>query len=277
MLLSDTITKWVVNDYFTPNIKAEVILDTLLTPYIGKILQEKLGSNTEPDFLAKEMSLRGVQDDEGQESNLGSKIDYVLADKQENTVYLVELKTTDSSINADQLSLYDSLVKETTTFGDVLGKRLLNILSESFSLDDLKGTGDDRLKDAWKQIWMKMSDYDPKDKNPVKGASCAESAINLIKAKGWAWRSGQRSRKYLYTLGQLMDYLGDGNKHLWNREVKIIYLLPWLPKNPPFVEKYGKILPAAFVPYFEDGKNKGAPLADIIRKIYGGENVWRQT
>ena len=32
MTLSDKIKKQVVNDYFTPNIKAEVILDTLLTP-----------------------------------------------------------------------------------------------------------------------------------------------------------------------------------------------------------------------------------------------------
>ena len=32
MSLSDKIEKQVVNDYFTPNIKAEVILDTLLTP-----------------------------------------------------------------------------------------------------------------------------------------------------------------------------------------------------------------------------------------------------
>lgn len=34
MTLKETIEQQVVNDYFTPNIKAEVILDTLLTPYI---------------------------------------------------------------------------------------------------------------------------------------------------------------------------------------------------------------------------------------------------
>ena len=52
------IKKWVVNDYFTPNIKAEVILDTLLTPYSTQIVQgqlnELVGSLT---FLTKEMSL----------------------------------------------------------------------------------------------------------------------------------------------------------------------------------------------------------------------------
>ena len=52
------IKQWIVNDYFTPNIKAEVILDTLLTPYSTQIVQgqlnELVGSLT---FLSKEMSL----------------------------------------------------------------------------------------------------------------------------------------------------------------------------------------------------------------------------
>ena len=42
MSLSDKIEKQVVNDYFTPNIKAEVILDTLLTPYIKQMLKAQL-------------------------------------------------------------------------------------------------------------------------------------------------------------------------------------------------------------------------------------------
>lgn len=267
--LAKEIKKWVVNDYFTPNIKAEVILDTLLTPYIPQILNSY---GIDAAFLTKEMSLRGVQDDEGQESNRGSKIDYVLADKQKNIIYLMELKTTDSSMNAEQLSLYASLVNEPTTFGAVLGKRLLNILMESFQLDDLEGAGDDRLKDAWKKIWNKRKNYDPKEKNPAESGSYEERAMDLIKTKGWAWRSGQRSRKYLYTLGQLMDYLhNNSGKGLWNREVKLIYLLPRPPKDRvPFGDN---ILPVAFVPYFEE--NKDAPLADIIGKIYGGENVWQ--
>lgn len=270
MSLSDTITKWVVKDYFTPNIKAEVILDTLLTPYIPRILKDQLDIDAE--FLTKEMSLRGVQDDEGQESNRGSKIDYVLADKQKDIIYLVELKTTDSSVNGEQLLLYASLVNEPTTFGAVLGERLLKILMKSFQLDDLEGTGDDRLKDAWKKIWNKRKNYVPKDKNPAESGSYEKRAMNLIKAKGWAWRSGLRSRKYLYTLGQLRDYLHNHKgKGLWNREVKLIYLLPRLPENR--AQLGGKILPAAFVPYFEE--NQDTPLADIISGIYGGENVWR--
>ncbi len=53
--LKQTITDLVVNDYFTPNIKAEVMLDTLLTPYIEGILQEYLGIDAK--LIAKEMSV----------------------------------------------------------------------------------------------------------------------------------------------------------------------------------------------------------------------------
>ena len=40
--LRQIICDQVVNDYFTPNIKAEVILDTLLTPYIKQMLKAQL-------------------------------------------------------------------------------------------------------------------------------------------------------------------------------------------------------------------------------------------
>lgn len=54
----EEIKKWVVNDYFTPSIKAEVILDTLLTPYIEKIVQIGCEEITEElRFATKEMSL----------------------------------------------------------------------------------------------------------------------------------------------------------------------------------------------------------------------------
>ena len=41
--LMKQLKKWVVNDYFTPNIKAEVILDMLLTPYVGQLLKNECG------------------------------------------------------------------------------------------------------------------------------------------------------------------------------------------------------------------------------------------
>ena len=99
----DDIRKWVVNDYFTPNIKAEVILDTLLTPYITEILTDQAKDifSGELCFITKEMSV--LESEESKKGsgygNMGTKIDYVLGD--EEAVYLVELKTTDSSIKKE--------------------------------------------------------------------------------------------------------------------------------------------------------------------------------
>ena len=117
--MRDKIKKWVVNDYFTPNIKAEVILDTLLTPYIAGIIKDQCG--VDAVFVTKEMSVF----DESRKDKKGEKIDYILAD--ENTAYLVELKTTDGRINPEQAKKYLRNC-EGKTFGDVFGRRLMDIM-----------------------------------------------------------------------------------------------------------------------------------------------------
>ena len=251
----EQIERWAVNDYFTPNIKAEVILDTLLTPYIPRILKSRY-DDIDAVLLAKEMSMIEAQKDGEPENDLGPKVDYVLADKTQNCVYLVELKTTDSSIDAGQLALYASLAEQTRDFGDVLGKRLLAILAKSFHirLGDPEGWGDATLEEAW------------------ENASHGKMAMDLIKAKGWAWRSDLRSRKYVYTLGQILDHLhGEyGGAGLWGRQVKPIYLLPRLPKDR---SSFGKdILLSAFVPYFET-EQTDTPLAAILNGIYGAADL----
>ena len=100
------IRKWIVNDYFTPNIKAEVILDTLLTPYVTEILKDQTAFKGELHFITKEMSvLESKESEQGSGyGNRGTKIDYVLGD--EEAIYLVELKTTGSSINLEQADRY---------------------------------------------------------------------------------------------------------------------------------------------------------------------------
>ena len=63
----EQIERWAVNDYFTPNIKAEVILDTLLTPYIPRILKSRY-DDIDAVLLAKEMSMIEAQKDEEPEN-----------------------------------------------------------------------------------------------------------------------------------------------------------------------------------------------------------------
>lgn len=129
--LEEIIRKWVVNDYFTPNIKAEVILDTLLTPYVQQILKNECGIDAA--FLTKEMSLEEMlPDGTPPKDDRGAKIDYVYAG--ENDVYLVELKTTSGSIGGKQAERYircccvDDEEAVPRTFGDVFGEKLLRIV-----------------------------------------------------------------------------------------------------------------------------------------------------
>lgn len=219
MTLSEQITQLVVSDYFTPNIKAEVILDMLLTPYITELIQTGCEEiKEELRFITKEMSL-GTE----HENNQGSKVDYVLAGTQ--FVYLIELKTTNSSINDKQAQRYRRCCEDNKTFGQVFGKKLLDI-----------------MEDRWRWGGQKRSNRKPKplpetyaalspehyteriatlfDAFALKGAfpSQAVRAKCTLQTKKWG-----STYKYLYTMGQLLDYDG---KSLWDMPLRAIYLTP---------------------------------------------------
>ena len=91
---------WTLNDFCTPNIKAEVIFDMLLSPFITDIVIEGMNSNGRFVLLAKEFPLKVY------ENNKGPKVDYLLMDDSTNDLYLVELKTDNNSFNKKQYSIY---------------------------------------------------------------------------------------------------------------------------------------------------------------------------
>ena len=239
---NNQIVKWVVNDYFTPNIKAEVILDTLLTPYIAEILkdQRKDYFTGELDFITKEMSVL-ESEDSMKDSNLnngGTKIDYVLGD--EKSIYLVELKTTDSSIKLGQAQRYLDNCRG-KNFGEVFGNKLLSIMKGAFG--DIYEEGfpskydDEALKEAFKSVFHIRFRKKSSSGNTVcitgkqlgitgEKPSYAESAMELIRTMRWAQSGMLRSRKYLYTAGQLLDYCAKRNRTLWDKPLKLIYLTP---------------------------------------------------
>lgn len=204
MSLSDTITKWVVNDYFTPNIKAEVILDTLLTPYITQIVQGQLGKQVgNLTFLTKEMSIS----DEDSKNNQGSKIDYVLED--ETFVYLVELKTTKGSINTNQAKRYiQNCYGTDKTFFMVLGKRLMDIMDMEFS-----------SAAPWTVETLRCT-FQNVTRN-CEGTTSSEHAKSYLKAKRLA-----STYKYLYTVGQLLEHHSGGMQTLWKKPLRLVYLTP---------------------------------------------------
>lgn len=229
--LEDMICEQVVNDYFTPNIKAEVILDTLLTPYVSQILRNERGIDAV--FLTKEMSIP-----EGDTfGSAAPKIDYVLAGRE--AIYLVELKTTDSSIDDAQAESYLNHCQD-KLFGEKLGRQLLFILDKPGStftlhLDNPDKWGqtadwdDDTLKKAFKTIMHKRFKPFSFSENMVcQKGKCAANARSLILKNKWTQRKEYRSRKYLYTLAQLVDYLNEneGKNSLWNKPIEVIYLTP---------------------------------------------------
>lgn len=278
--LMEEIRERVVNDYFTPNIKAEVILDTLLTPYIPQIVRgqlgEKVGSLT---FLTKEMSIS----DEGDENNRGPKIDYVLED--DNFVYLVELKTTKGSINTKQAERYiRNCYGRDKTFCVVLGKRLLDIMNITFKFDH-PWTAQTLLTD-FQQVTGEGKKTDSE--------RCAKSYLGDKRLAS--------TRKYLYTVGQLLEHHAGEIQDLWEKPLRLVYLTPngdrVFPKKPRKKDKQKQdkaereweelrarwkelyIAPdgidssvslKASVGGLRDAKDDLAQLlADIITEIYGG-------
>ena len=91
---------WTLNDFCTPNIKAEVIFDMLLSPFITDIVKEGMNSNGRFVLLAKEFPLKVY------ENNKGPKVDYLLMDDSTSDLYIVELKTDNNSFNKKQYRIY---------------------------------------------------------------------------------------------------------------------------------------------------------------------------
>lgn len=111
---------WTLNDFCTPNIKAEVIFDMLLSPFITDIVKEGINSNGPLVLLAKEFPLKVDH------NNKGPKVDYLLMDDSTNDLYIVELKTDNNSFNIKQYNTY----LETQKNGDI-GENFCRIIKNN--------------------------------------------------------------------------------------------------------------------------------------------------
>lgn len=92
----DMVKKWTVSDYCTPGIKAEIILDMLISEFIEDILQyhySDKGQKEKVTLLAKEFPIRTNED-----NYLNAKVDYLVSVGNKKLV-LVELKTTNDSFS----------------------------------------------------------------------------------------------------------------------------------------------------------------------------------
>lgn len=103
------VKKWTISDYRTQKIKAEVIIDMLISEYIEEIVSHSLGKNIK--LIAKEFPIArigqpNVENKEDPSSNRQyASVDFIMSDKESETpvIYLVELKTSNDSMDGLQL------------------------------------------------------------------------------------------------------------------------------------------------------------------------------
>ncbi|MCR5252001.1 MAG: MBL fold metallo-hydrolase [Lachnospiraceae bacterium] len=101
----ELVRHWTVRDHFNPGIKAEVIWDMLLSEYVPEIVSYCVEPGKEGcegyRILAKEFPLRSGKKEN---SLANAKADYLVEGPK--CLYLVELKTTDSSFDDAQFARY---------------------------------------------------------------------------------------------------------------------------------------------------------------------------
>ena len=114
------IESWTLNDFCTPNIKAEVIFDMLLSPFITDIVKEGMNSNGRFVLLAKEFPLKVY------ENNKGPKVDYLLMDDGTSDLYIVELKTDNNSFDVEQYNKYLKAIKNSN-----IGENFCRIIKDN--------------------------------------------------------------------------------------------------------------------------------------------------
>ena len=101
----EMVKKWTVSDYRTQGIKAEVILDMLLSKYLEEIVALGLAYPCgSVKLLAKEIPLNIKN------QNLNAKVDYLAYAENTHTLFLVELKTTVESYKNTQFERMQQVV-----------------------------------------------------------------------------------------------------------------------------------------------------------------------
>ena len=176
------VKKWTVSDYRTQKIKAEVIVDMLISDYIEEIMSQSFGKNIK--LIAKEFPIARIGqasiEKEGDTSSNRqyASVDFLMSGNEfgKSTLYLVELKTSDDSVDGVQLwnmlwtcsqgsdSLYNRFYDIIVNYGindngnDLSTKKYQYTLSKyavDYNLKEceagIKSFGDERPQDANKE------------------------------------------------------------------------------------------------------------------------------
>lgn len=214
------------NDYYTPRIKAEVIFDTLLTPFIEEIVGSELNkkdlilvAKEFPLFSSTISTLNGVPCEKSKRSIC---IDYLLMDQ--STLYLIELKTDNQSFSIEQLARYSILKnsKKSNT-AEFLYEDFISLLCYSKKAKEAIQNFENEKK-------LITIGIDAEILAKVYGEKLVETEEQLIVSI----KNRNNNRKYLWQLYKMLESSGKNKiRDIFEKENKggfknleIIYIVP---------------------------------------------------
>jgi len=204
----------VVKDYFTANIKSEVIFDMLLTPMIPEMIEAAIGEKTE--VIAKEFPMlnRNFVEENSNEEAQNTKdyrncnADYLLRSLDKRGWYLVELKTTASSEGKDQRENYKKNLKNKVSLYKDFVELLAHVYNVSYDVQ----------KDSLQTVFKKIV----KIERDIEENVYTDLAVQRLQK---LTRTG--SKKYLYIAAQLLEKgVGLKQEEPEFEPLNIIYITP---------------------------------------------------
>lgn len=205
-----------IQDFYTPNIKAEVILDMLLAQYIPAIIEAATGKQAK--LITKEMSIGHAKTSSEKENNQGKKVDYVAVTQEK--LYLVELKTTQGSLGREQVEIYKKWIdKSNGKKGTDLLRllcRILKVSETSSPYAALEKYLRERLEKpiGRRQAVCKEGEYDR-----IRKEQRLLEYTHLYQKKNAV--SG--SEKYIHTIACMLQ---NSKSEDWEKEIGVLYISP---------------------------------------------------
>lgn len=235
------ITENIINDYYTAEVRCEVIIDTLLTPVIADVVKNLTGYE-KVGFLAKEFPLmkadiasgdgktdRNCERDESSESRSLRSVnaDYILRGEDKNgnqKIIIVELKTDQGSISHHQLDNYIQLL-ENKQINLLNGfKRILVKYSDC----GYSSPGDRDLKSIFMDVVYRNSGKSGKTYPEIDSSDYVDVARSYLQKRKKNGRRDSSSKKYILQAGQILKGCKDPESLFGDKmtTVELFYLLP---------------------------------------------------
>ena len=224
----EMVKKWTVSDYRTQKIKAEVIVDMLISDYIEEIMSQSLGKNIK--LIAKEFPIARIGQPPTKSKRQYASVDFLMwgENANESVIYLVELKTSDDSFDGLQLwnmlwtceqgsdSLYNRFYDIIINYGikeahgnEVSTKKYQYTLSKYAADYKLKGC-EEEIKSFGKKL--------PRGDCPLKTEQ-ENTAINILNSLKKLFDNAKLQIVYV-GLNNEMDFAGMANSAFHGRVIQ---------------------------------------------------------